>query len=726
MRPLIYGGLLALILGTVGCASDPRPGEIAIIPQPVRMVVGQRSFRIGDRDIQTRIDTAQVPNPEGYRLTVGPDGARIVGGGEAGVFYGLQTVEQLKDPKGYLPEVEIEDAPRFPWRGMHLDVSRHFFPKEFIKRYLDILAYHRINRFHWHLTDGIGWRLAIDRYPLLTERAAWRRVKDPKAPWLGLELSDETRRDSSDTYGGYYTKEDIREIVAYARERHITVVPEIEMPGHSEAATFAYPEYACPTARPGSGIYCPGNDSTFAFLERIIDEVIDLFPDSPYLHIGGDEVGKEQWHSCPLCQARMRAEGLRDEHELQSWFVHRIEQYINSKGRAMIGYDEILEGGLAPNATVMSWTGFEGGVRAANAGHDAIMVPLYHVYFDHYQGQNPCEPQAWGGYNGLPRVYSFDPLRPEVEPDKRHHILGGQANIWTENIRTPEHVEYMLLPRLAALSEALWSDTTAKDWGRFERKLDRQFDRYAAQGWRYAESGLTPFVAEQGFDPAGRLVIRLAAELEGYPIRYTLDGSIPTADAPLYADSLVIGEPATLTAQTFRAERPVGCVLQVPHLLNRATRAKVSYATPYSPVHPGGGDTALVDNRYAFKRGDDRAWQGFQGTDMDLTLDLGTVQPIAGVWVRFLQHTASTSVMLPTHLTVWTSENGTDFTVAVDREVEPDLDSEAVIRPFDLRLEAPVSARFVRLRATNREILPEGHPRAGEAAWLFTDEVVVY
>lgn len=726
MRHLIYGGLLALILGTAGCASDPQPGEIAIIPQPTRMVVGQRSVRIGDRDIQTRIDTAQVSNPEGYRLTVGPDGVEIVGGGEAGVFYGLQTLEQLKDPKGYVPEIEIEDAPRFPWRGMHLDVSRHFFPKEFIKKYLDILAYHRINRFHWHLTDGIGWRLAIDRYPLLTERAAWRRVKDPKAPWVGLELSDETRRDSTDTYGGYYTKEDVREIVAYARERHITVVPEIEMPGHSEAATFAYPEYACPTAQPGSGIYCPGNDSTFVFLQRIIDEVIELFPDSPYIHIGGDEVGKEQWHTCPLCQARMRAEGLRDEHELQSWFVHRIEQYINSKGRAMIGYDEILEGGLAPNATVMSWTGFEGGVRAANAGHDAIMVPLYYVYFDHYQGQNPCEPQGWGGYNGLPRVYSFDPLRPEVEPDKRHHILGGQANIWTENIRTPEHVEYMLLPRLAALSEALWSDTTAKDWGRFERKLDRQFDRYAAQGWRYAESGLTPFVAEQGFDLAGRLVIRLAAELEGYPIRYTLDGSIPTADAPLYADSLVIGGPATLTAQTFRDGRPVGCVLQVPHLLNRATRAKVSYATPYSPAYAGGGDTTLVDNRYAFKRGDDRAWQGFEGTDMDLTLDLGTVQPVAGVWTQFLQHTASTSVMLPTHLTVWTSENGTDFTVAVDREVEPDLDSEAVIRPFDLRLEAPVAARFVRLRATNRGILPEGHPRAGSSAWLFTDEVVVY
>lgn len=725
MRHTIFYSLILLFAAS--CSSGPRPGEIAVIPQPARMIVGERSVKIEPGDIHTVIDTTLVHNPEGYRLTVRDRrGVEIVGGGEAGVFYGLQTLAQLRDSAGHVPEVSIEDAPRFAWRGMHLDVSRHFFPKEFIKRYLDILASHRINIFHWHLTDGIGWRLPIDRYPLLAQKAAWRRVKDPKAPWIGLELSDEARRDSADTYGGYYTKEEIREIVSYARERHITVVPEIEMPGHSEAATFAYPEYACPTAQPGSGIYCPGNDSTFVFLQQIIDEVVELFPESPYIHIGGDEVGKEQWARCPLCRQRMREEGLGDEHELQSWFVHRIEQYINSKGRTMIGYDEILEGGLAPNATVMSWTGFEGGVRAANAGHDAVMVPLDYVYFDHYQGQNPCEPQAWGGYNGLPRVYSFDPMRPEVEPDMRHHILGGQANIWTENIRTPEHVEYMLLPRLAALSEALWTDTAAKDWGRFERKLDRQLERYAARGWRYAESGFTPSVAEQYFRADGALVVRLAAELTGYPIRYTLDGSVPTAESPLYADSLVIDAPATLTAQTFRGGWAVGCTLRVPHLLNRATRARVAYATAYSPAYPGGGDTALVDNRYAFKRGDDPAWQGFEGRDMDLTLDLGSVQPVAGVWIRFLQHIASTSVMLPTRLTVWTSADGKTFSAAADRAVEPDDDSEVMIRPFDLRFAAPVSARYVRLRAENRGVLPAGHPRAGEAAWLFVDEIAVY
>lgn len=709
------------------CACGPQRAaeEIAVIPQPARIVEGEGTIRWVADSVRTAIDTS-LRNPEAYRLTVADGRMEVVGGGDAGIFYGLQTLEQLKDSAGYVPAVTIEDAPRFPWRGAHLDVSRHFFPKDFIKRYIDILAYHKLNTFHWHLTDGIGWRLAIDKYPLLAQKAAWRKVKDPLAPWIGLELSDESRRDSTDTYGGYYTEADIREIVDYARARHITVIPEIEMPGHSEAATFAYPQFACPTAKPGSGIYCPGNDSTFLFLQEIIDRVVELFPDSPYIHIGGDEVGKEQWSGCPLCQARKQAEGLKDEHELQSYFVHRMEKYINGKGKRMIGYDEILEGGLAPNATVMSWTGFEGGVRAANAGHNAVMVPLDYVYFDHYQSQNPCEPQGWGGYNGVPRVYAFDPLRPEVAADKRHHILGGQANIWTENIRTPEHVEYMLLPRLAALSEALWTDTTAKDWHRFERKLDRQYDRYAARGWHYAESAFTPYIAEQYFNDDGALVIRLATEVALHPIRYTLDGSMPTAEAPVYADSIVITEPSTLTAVTFRRGKPAGCVLSSPRLLNPATGAKVTYAYPYHSAYTGGGDSALVDNRYAFKRGDDPAWQGFEGTNLDVTLDLGSVWRLEGVWMRFLQHVGSTSVMLPTRLKVWTSADGKRYTEAADVAVEQDSTSEVIIRPLDIRFGQAAEARFVRIEATNREILPEGHPRAGSPAWIFADEIAVY
>lgn len=723
MRKLIFTGLVAL-LGTA-CSSGPEQAEIAVIPQPSRIIAGTGSVKVGPDNVRTAVDSAMT-NPEGYRLMARNGSVEIVGGSEAGVFYGLQTLEQLKDSAGYVPVVTIEDAPRFPWRGMHLDVARHFFSKDFVKKYLDILAYHKINTFHWHLTDGIGWRLQIDKYPLLTQKGAWRKVKDEKSPWIGLELSDEARKDSADTYGGYYTKDDVREIVAYARDRHITVIPEIEMPGHSEAATFAYPEYSCPTAQPGSGIYCPGKEETFEYLQGIIDEVVELFPDSPYIHIGGDEVGKEQWSKCPLCQKRMREKGLGDEHELQSYFVHRMEEYINSKGKAMIGFDEILEGGLAPNATVMSWTGFEGGIKAANAGHDVVMVPLDYVYFDHYQGQNPCEPQAWGGFNGVKRVYSFDPVPPGIAPENAHYVLGGQANLWTENIRTPEHAEYMLLPRLAALSETLWTDTAAKDWKRFERKLDRQYDRYAAKGWNYSESAFTPYISDQHFNADGSLTLTLATELDGYPIHYTLDGSLPVKDSDMYADSIRITEPGTLTAVTYRNGRPAGCQLVVPNLLNRATRAKVTYATPYSPAYTGGGDTALVDNRYAFKRGDDKAWQGFEKTDMDVTLDLGEVQSVEGVALRFLQHIASTSVMLPTHLTVWTSADGRDFTEAADMPVAPDNDSEVMIKPFDIRLPAPVQARYVRVKAANMGILPKGHPRGGAPAWIFTDEIAVY
>lgn len=725
MRKLILPGLAALLVGA--CSPAPEATEIAVIPQPSRIIEGTGTVKVGPDNVLTIIDTT-VGNREGYRLMAENGKVTIVGGSEAGVFYGLQTLEQLKDSAGYVPVVTIEDAPRFPWRGMHLDVSRHFFPKDFVKKYLDILAYHKINTFHWHLTDGIGWRLQIDKYPLLTRKAAWRKVKDETAPWIGLELSDESRRDSADTYGGYYTKEDVREIVAYAKDRHITVIPEIEMPGHSEAATFAYPEYSCPTAQPGSGIYCPGREETFKYLEGIIDEVVELFPDSPYIHIGGDEVGKGQWSQCPLCQKRKREQGLKDEHELQSYFVHRMEEYINSKGKAMIGFDEILEGGLAPNATVMSWTGFEGGIKAANAGHDVVMVPLDYVYFDHYQGQNPCEPQAWGGFNNVKRVYSFDPVPPGIAPENRHFVIGGQANIWTESIRTPEHVEYMLLPRLAALSETLWSDTTAKDWKRFESKLDRQYDRYAAKGWNYAESAFTPYIAEQRFNGDGSLTVKLATELDGYPVRYTLDGTVPTADSDLYADSIIIKDPATLTAVTFRNGKAVGCVLSVPQLLNRATRAKVSYATPFSPAYTGGGDTALVDNRYAFKRGDDKAWQGFERTDMDVTLDLGAVQPVWGVALRFLQHIGSTSVMLPTHLTVWTSADGKAYTQAADFAVEPERSAEVLIKPIDIRFKepAPAEARYIRVKAANMGTLPKGHPRAGGPAWIFTDEIAVY
>lgn len=726
--------LASLALIGTACKVHVGVGDANLIPQPAEMTaIGTGTVKVTADKVTTWVDTTLVfghgvrgegPDPEGYVLTVKDGRIEIRGGGDAGVFYGLQTLEQLKDADGYVPEVEIKDAPRFTWRGMHLDVARHFQPVEFIKRYLDMLAYHKINTFHWHLTDGIGWRIRIDRYPLLTERGAWRTAVDPQTPWLGWKLATE---DTPGVHGGYYTKDQIRDVVAYAASKHITVIPEIEMPGHSEAATYCYPEHICVQARPGSGIYCPGKESTFEFLQHIIDEVIELFP-SEFIHIGGDEVGKEQWQACPLCQKRKREEGLKDEHELQSYFVQRMERYIASKGKRMVGWDEILEGGLAKGATVMSWTGFEGAVKAANAGHDAVLAPLNYVYFDHYQGRHPDEPQAWGGYNGIPRVYSFDPMAEGVLPGNEKHILGGQANLWTESISKADHIEYMLLPRLAALSEALWTPREEKNWERFERKLDRQYDRYAEKGWNYAESAFTPGVTYQYFTPAGSLVMQLACELDGYPIHYTLDGSEPTLQSPLYADSLVVDHPAELKARTFRNGKPVGYLRQVPRLLNLATQARVIYATPYNPAYSGGGDGALTDNRYANKQGDDPAWQGFEQQDMELTVDLGTVtEGVGGVVLRFFQHVGSTSVMLPASVVVSVSSDGEAFTAAAKYLVPPSTNTSAFIETIDLPFSAGKQAvRYIRVWAENSGPLPDWHFRAGVPSWIFMDEIAAY
>ncbi|MEZ4806907.1 MAG: beta-N-acetylhexosaminidase [Flavobacteriales bacterium] len=376
---------------------------------------------------------------EWYRLEVGAGGITISAPSERGLYRGSRTLAQLLEQGSEvssLPCLTITDHPRFPWRGMHLDVVRHFFPVDFVKRYIDLLARYKMNSFHWHLTDDQGWRIEIKSRPKLTEVGAWRSGSQV-GPYARLEF-DTVR------YGGYYTQDEIREVVAYAAARHINVVPEIEMPGHALAALAAYPQVGC-TGGPyavnrGWGVFedvfCAGNDSTFSLLEDVLTEVMELFP-SPYIHIGGDECPKERWKECPKCQARMKAEGLKDEHELQSWFIQRIERFVNAKGRKIIGWDEILEGGLAPNAAVMSWRGTEGGVAAAKSGHYAVMSPGSHCYFDHYQGDPANEPLAFGGYTTVQKVYSYEPIPAELNAEEAKYILGAQGNLWTEYILTP-------------------------------------------------------------------------------------------------------------------------------------------------------------------------------------------------------------------------------------------------------------------------------------------------
>lgn len=448
--------------------------------------------------VVVRVDSTGGDQPEAYHLSVSSAGVVLSAPTHAGAFRGLQTLRQLI-PSGVgpgavdLPAVEIDDAPRFRYRGMHLDVGRHFFPVSFVKRYIDLLALYKFNTFHWHLTEDQGWRIEIRKYPRLTSVGGCRaetQVAKHRDPYQG----DATR------YCGFYSQDEIRDVVAYAAERQITIVPEIEMPGHSVAAIAAYPELGCaaeaPVVRTRWGIseevYCP-KEETFAFLEDVLTEVMELFP-GPYVHIGGDEAPKKAWQASPIAQAVIQREGLKDEHELQSYFIRRIERFLNAHGRRIIGWDEILEGGLAPNATVMSWRGTEGGIAAAKQGHDVIMTPGKPVYFDHYQGPPGSEPLAIGGYNPVDSVYLYEPVPPALTPAEARHVLGAQGNVWTEYMAAPDHVEYMVLPRMLALAEVLWSPREARDLAAFRRRLPAQLARLQRLGYRFR----TPAPGELG------------------------------------------------------------------------------------------------------------------------------------------------------------------------------------------------------------------------------------
>jgi hexosaminidase len=435
----------------------------------------------GDAALRLELAPAGSVPPEGYELAARPEGVTIRAGDAAGLFYGLQTLRQLLpvDGSGRIPTVTIRDAPRFRYRGMHLDVGRHLFPVAFIKRYIDLLARYKLNAFHWHLTEDQGWRLEIRAFPRLTSVGAWRRetvVGKQRTPYVG----------DGRPYGGFYTQDEVREIVAFAAQRHVTVIPEIELPGHAKAALAAYPDLAC-TVGPfevattwgvHEDIYCP-SERTFAFLETVLGEVLELFP-SPFVHIGGDEVPKRRWQESALAQDVIRREGLGDEEGLQSWFIRRIETFLRSRGRRIIGWDEILEGGLAPDATVMSWRGVAGGIEAARQRHDVIMTPGSHLYFDHYQGPPDTEPLAIGGFTTLERVYGFEPVPPELTPEEARHVLGAQANVWTEYIPTGDQVEYMVLPRMLALAEVVWTPAAERSWPDFLRRLPDQLARLDA------------------------------------------------------------------------------------------------------------------------------------------------------------------------------------------------------------------------------------------------------
>lgn len=449
-------------------------------------------------DIVLKLDES-ITNKEGYNLTITYENIVIKGNTPLGVFYGIQTLRQLmptqvettapNKQEFTIPAAIIEDSPRFVYRGMHLDVGRHLFPVRFIKRYIDLIAMHKMNTFHWHLTEDQGWRIEIKKYPKLTEIGSLRKetmIEKNFDPFVG----------DGKPYGGFYTQEEVKEIVAYAKTKHVTVIPEIELPGHSLAALAAYPEYGNTDEDYEVGtkwgvfnqIYAP-KEETFLFLEDVFTEVLELFP-SKLIHIGGDEAPKDEWAASKFAQDVIKREGLKDEHELQSYFIQRIEKFLNGKGRQIIGWDEILEGGLAPNATVMSWRGESGGIEAAKQHHNVVMTPGSHCYFDHYQvdeRERSAEPLAIGGFTSVEKVYSYNPTPEELTEDQKKYILGAQGNVWTEYIKTPNYVEYMILPRMTALSEVVWSSKESKDWANFKTRLTTLKERYDVMGLNYAK-----------------------------------------------------------------------------------------------------------------------------------------------------------------------------------------------------------------------------------------------
>jgi len=527
----------------------------------------------GNNGIELNLcDSSIVTGNEAYRIEIVKKGVRLSANTETGIFYGLQTLLQLLNngDNKTLPALMINDSPRFPYRGLHLDVSRHFFDKEFVKKQLNAMAYFKMNRLHWHLTDGAGWRIEIKKYPRLTSFAAWRPFDKLNDWWV--EGRTFCEQDDPRAVGGYYTQDDIREVVAYAAERHITIIPEIEMPGHSEEVLATYPELSCSGKPYVNADFCIGTEKTFEFLENVLFEVIDLFP-SEYIHIGGDEASKSSWNTCPRCQKRMADEHLNSVEELQSYMIHRIEKFLNDHGRKIIGWDEIIEGGLSPTATVMSWRGEEGGIKAVKAGNQAIMTPGKYCYLDAFQDAPNTQPVAIGGYLTLEKVYSFEPVPDSLSTKEAELILGVQGNVWTEHIPTPEHYEYMIYPRILALAEIGWSPSEVKKWDNFHTRALQAVN----------------ILREQGYNP-----FPLEKEIGDKPESYQ----------------------------------------KVNHL---AIGKKVTYANPYSSHYAAQGEKTLVDGvRGGWMYNDDR-WQGFIDCDFDVTIDLGKETDIKQVCAEFIQ-----------------------------------------------------------------------------------------
>ena len=766
-----FAGLFAAGCMLFSCSSEVKEANYQIIPIPQEIVLGQDGaftlangtkvmYPEGNEKMQKNAqfladyvkeltgNTLQVvagtegkgillqvtPNeaqPEGYQLKVSADKVVINGGSEAGVFYGIQTLRK-SIPAGQginvsLPAVEINDAPRFSYRGAMLDVSRHFFPVEDIKSFIDMLALHNINRFHWHLTDDQGWRIEIKCRPLLTEKASKR-----KETVIG--------RNSGEYDGipheGFYTQEQIKDIIAYAADQHITIIPEIDMPGHMQGALHAYPELGC-TGGPyevwtqwgvSDDVLCAGNDATLKFIEDVLGEVVELFP-SEYIHVGGDECPKTRWHDCPKCQARIKALGIKGdkkhtaEEYLQSFIINHAEKFLNSKGRQMIGWDETLEGGLAPNATVMSWRGEGGGIEAAKQKHDVIMTPTTYLYFDYYQTKDiDNEPLAIGGYLPLQNVYNYEPMTDKLTPEEQKYIIGVQANLWVEYIATLEHIQYMELPRMAALCDIQWSSADKKNYECFLSRLPQLVSLYDVKGYNYAT---------HAFDITGRLVPNTEEEalevtfktIDNCPIYFTLNGSEPTAESPQYQGTFKVYKSCVIKAKGIR---PTGetRVFQEEIKLHKASFKPITMLQPINPGYKFEGEGVLLDGlkgNFNYKTG---RWIAFYKNDMEAIIDMKEPTEISSVAISALVEKGDW-VFGPRKFSVAISEDGKNFKeIAKEEFPEMTLDNANKIYDHALTFD-PVKTRYIKVFVQPEHKLPSWHGGKGLPAYIFVDEITV-
>ncbi len=687
-------------------------------------------------------------SPEGYRLTVDERRITIEGATDAGIFYGIQTLrkalpalsaaERAQGTAIALPAAVVDDAPAFAYRGAHLDVARHAFSLDSIRRFIDLLALHNINRFHWHLTDDQGWRIEIKKYPRLTTVGSRRAGTVVGAHNSGVY--------DGVPYGMFYSQRDCRDIVRYAAERHITVIPEIDLPGHMMGALAAYPHLGC-TGGPyevwktwgvSEDVLCAGNPEVYRFIDDVLDEVVRIFP-SEYIHVGGDECPKTRWSACPRCQTFIRDHHLEGdgrhsaEERLQSYVIRHAADHLAQRGRKIIGWDETLEGGLAPGATVMSWRGVEGGYEAARQGHDAIMTPTSYCYFDYYQTKNTRnEPPAFGGYVPVERVLSFRPIAQGMPEAEARHVIGVQANLWTERIPNFRHVEYMALPRYSALSEVAWRPSAApRDTTAFLHRLRRMVRLYDEQGYNYARH---IFDVHAAFHPLPGQGIRVQlSTLDSAEVHYTLDGTLPTTSSPRYGAPFVIKADARFRAAAFRPvpQNPTaalvrGAVEEEDVYFSRATTRPIELLQGVSAQYPFGGGATLVDGlRAADTNHQSGRWVGFYRKPLEAVIDLGEVAEVSSVNFRACVEKGSW-IYGPRRIEVAVSTDGHTFTT-VHTEDFPAMTEQTPngVTPYRQSF-TPVSARFVRLLAEPENAIPAWHKgAAGHPAFLFVDEVEV-